>query len=132
MSPLVLKKHPATRLFHYLYLIPFLPALRPLLVRFRVVDASVYLAGVVLVVFLVIYGNQRPLLRIENDRLLLYLHYRHDPESHPFSGIRKYRRRSQTRLTLESEGHRPVTLRLKRADADRLAAVLDGEGVHGD
>ena len=131
MVPFSLKKHPATRFAHYLYLLPFLPALRPLLINFSIRDMAIYLAGILLVVSLVIYGNQRPLIRAERDGLMLYLHYRHEAESHPFSGIRGWKRRSATRLTLESENHRPVTLRLKKTDADRLAALLEGEGIHG-
>ncbi len=130
MTPLVLKRHPVTRFVHYLYLLPFFPALRPLLVNFTIQDTSVYLGGIVLVTFLVIYGNKSPLVRVESDRLLLYLHYRHNAESHPFNGIRSCKRRSANRLTLDSKGFKPVSIRLKRTDADRLAARLKEEGIH--
>lgn len=130
MEPLVLKRHPVTRFVHYFFLLPFFPALQPLLVNFSIPDMSVYLGGVVLVTFLVIYGNRKPLVRTEKNRLCLYLHYKHNPESHPFSEIKSCKRRSANRLTLDSESFRPVTLRLKRTDADRLIARLKEEGIN--
>ncbi len=63
MAALKIKKHPATRAAHYVFLLPFLPALQPLLVNYRMADMIIYLAGIVLVISLVIYGNQRPLLK---------------------------------------------------------------------
>ncbi len=130
MAKDVLKNHPLTRTLHYLYLVPFLPALQPLLVNFRTVDITIYLSGVALVTFLVIYGNQRPLVRIGKDGLSLYLHYRHNAESHPWSGIDEYRRINMTRISIVSRGHQPVTLRLKKSDVDLLITRLEKEGIN--
>ena len=129
MADMILKKHPLTRVLHYLFLLPFLPALRPLLVNYRLVDLLVYTVGVVLVVVLVIYGNHRPLVRIENDGIFLYLHYRHNAEYHPFGEISGYRRNSPGRLTIDSRNHKPVTLHLKRQDLETLVNTLKKENV---
>lgn len=102
MDSLVLKKHPLTRTAHYLFLLPFLPALQPLLVNYRLADMIIYAAGVVLVVFLVIFGNQRPLLRSGMGGLSLYLHYRHNAEYHPFNHMIGYRILSRNRISLVS------------------------------
>ena len=129
MSRDAMKNHPVTRMLHYLYLVPFLPALQPLLVNFRTVDMVIYLSGVALVTFLVIYGNQRPLVRIGDDGLSLYLHYRHNAEIHPWSGITAYRRLASTRISIISRDHQPVKLRLKSADIDSLISHLNKEGI---
>jgi len=130
MAILVLKKHPATRAAHYLYLIPFLLTLHPLLVNFRAVDMIIYAAGLALVVFLVIYGNRQPLLRSESDGLNLYLHYRHNAEYHPYSQMLGYRRLTANRLSLESSNHSPVILNLTKHDVDQLVIKLEEEQVH--
>ena len=130
MAALTLKKHPATRAAHYLYLLPFLPALQPLLVNYRMVDMIIYLAGIVLVLFLVIYGNHRPLLRSGREGLSLYLHYRHTAEYHPFSGMINYKRLSGNRITLYSKNHRPVILNMKKKDVEKLISRLEEENIH--
>ena len=132
MSRDAMKNHPVTRALHYLYLVPFLPALQPLLVNFRTVDMIIYLSGIVLVTFLVIYGNQRPLVRIGDDGLSLYLHYRHNAEIHPWSGITAYRRLASTRISIISRDHHPVKLRLKSADIDTLISRLNEEGINAE
>ena len=130
MAPLTLKKHPATRAAHYLYLLPFLPALQPLLVNYRMIDMIIYLAGIVLVLFLVIYGNHRPLLRVEPDRVCLYLHYRHNAEYHPFSGMIEYKRLSTSRITLFSKNQSPVILNMKKKDVEKLISRLEEKNIH--
>ena len=130
MSRDALKNHPLTRVLHYLYLVPFLPALQPLLVNFRTADMIIYLSGIVLVTFLVIYGNQRPLVRIGEEGLSLYLHYRHNADIHPWAGITAYRRLTPTRISIISRDHHPVKLRLKSADIDILISRLNEEGIH--
>lgn len=130
MAKDALKNHPVTRLLHYLYLVPFLPALQPLLVNFRTVDMIIYLSGAALVTFLVIYGNQRPLVRVTSDGLNLHLHYRHKAENHPWSGISSYRRDSASKISIVSRDHHPVTLRLRKNDVDLIAARLEEEGIH--
>lgn len=129
MNRNILKNHPVTRGLHYLYLVPFLPALQPLLVNFRTADMIIYLSGIVLVTFLVIYGNQRPLVRIGDDGLSLYLHYRHNAEVHPWSGITAYRRLASSRISIISRDHQPVKLRLRTADVDLLISRLKEEGI---
>lgn len=130
MSRLALKNHPLTRIAHYAFLLPFLPALRPLLVNFRMTDLIIYATGMALVIFLVIYGNQRPLLRIEEKHLSLYLHYRHKAETHPYEHISGFRKLSKTRIMLESRDHRPVTLRLRARDINTLVERLEEKNIH--
>jgi hypothetical protein len=130
MAALTIKKHPVTRAVHYLFLLPFLPALRPLLVNYRPADMVIYLSGIVLVVFLVIYGNHKPLLKTDRGGLSLYLHYRHNAEYHPFSGIVGYKRLSSNRIMIQSKGHRPVVLNMKKADMNTLISRMENENIH--
>jgi hypothetical protein len=130
VSSLILKKHPVSRALHYLFLLPFLPALRPLLVNFHTLDAILYLSGMALVLFIIIYSNHRPLLCAENDSILLYLHYRHNAERHPYREIIGYQRISRNRIALHSRSHSPVTLALSGTDRLKLIDRLEKEGIH--
>lgn len=130
MAALTIKKHPVTRAAHYLFLLPFLPALRPLLVNYRMADVIIYVAGIILVIFLVIYGNHQALLKSDRSGLNLYLHYRHNAEYHPFSGMTGYKRLSSNRVTLYSKGYSPVVLNMNKSDADKLIARMENENIH--
>jgi len=130
MAALVLKKHPITRAAHYLFLLPFLPALRPLMVNFQPSHMIIYVCGVLLVIFLIIYGNQQPLLRSGREGLSIYLHYRQNAEYHPFAGMVGYRRVGRRRITIYSEDHRPIVLTMNISDVDTLIELLKEEQVH--
>ncbi len=130
MVALKIKKHPATRAAHYVFLIPFLPALQPLLVNYRMADMIIYLAGVVLVITLVIYGNQRPLLKSDETGLKLNLHYRHNAEHHPYSAMIGFKRLSSNRITLYSRDHQPVVLNMKKHDVEKLISRMEMENIH--
>lgn len=130
MAALTIKEHPATRAAHYLFLLPFLPALQPLLVNYRMADMIIYAAGIILVIALVIYGNHRPLLKTDRSGLNLFLHYRHNAEYHPFSGIIGYKRLGGNRVTLYSKGHSPVVLNMNKNDAEKLVNRLENEDIN--
>lgn len=127
---LVLKKHPLTRAAHFVYLLPFVPTLQPLLVDYRLTDTIVYAAGIVLVLFLVIYSNQRPLVRSVSGGLNLYLHYRHSAEFHPFTDITAYKRLSGGRIVLYSRAHAPVKLYMNKKDTAAVISRLEEEQIH--
>ncbi len=128
--PVSFRHHPLTRAFHYLFLLPFVPALQPLIIHYRLLDMMVYLCSAILVIVLVVYGNQRPLIRIEENRLCLFLHYRHNAEYHPFEHITGYTRRKGSWITIHSENHRPLPLHLEEADLNVLVAVLNHKCMH--
>jgi len=130
MAALTLKKHPATRAAHYIFFLPFIPALRPLLVHYRMADMIIYLSGILLVLFLVVYGNHRPLVKTNEKGLRLFLHYRHNAEFHPFTGINNYRRLNLSRINLYSTDHRPVILKMKKDDVDTLISLLEEKNIH--
>jgi len=130
MPELTIRKHPLTRVAHYIFLLPFLPALQPLLVHYRKADVVIYLAGIVLVLFLIVYGNHLPLLKTTQNGLNIFLHYRHNAEYHSFKGLRNYKSLKGNRIILYSTDHRPVVLRMKKKDIENLIAVLKEENIH--
>ncbi len=130
MAVLTAKKHPLTRAAHYLFLLPFLPALQPLLVHYRTADMTIYLSGIVLVLFLVIYGNHQPLLKTDSSGLNLFLHYRHNAEYHSFTGMKNYSRSGSSRIRLYSVDHRPVVLTMKKNDVGNLISILEEKNIH--
>ena len=129
MAADTLKKHLATRLTHYLFILPFLPGIRSLLVEYRTLDLVIYLTGIVLILSLIIYGNSRPLVRIETARLSLYLSSRHTVEHHPYTGISAYKKLSPYRIRILSSGYQPVDLYLGKNDLNQLIRKLDEEGI---
>jgi len=130
MAVLTVKKHPLTRAAHYFFLLPFLPALQPLLVHYRMADMIIYVSGIILVLFLLIYGNHRPLLKVSEKGLNLYLHYRHSAEYHPFTGLESFRRVGSSRIALYSRDHRPVILKMEKKDIENLINILEEENIH--
>ena len=130
MALLTAKKHALTRAANYLFLLPFLPALRPLLVNYQLADMIIYISGILLVLFLVIYSNHRPLLKSDNRGLKLYLHYRNNAEYHPFSGFKNYKCLGNSRIGLYSADHRPVVLKMRKKDVEDLISILEEENIH--
>ncbi len=130
MAVLTAKKHPLTRAAHYIFLLPFLQALQPLLVHYRMAYMIIYLSVIVLVLFLVIYGNHLPLLKTDSSGLNLFLHYRHNAEYHPFTGLENYRRSGSSRISLYSVDYRPVVLKMKKKDVEKLISILEEENIH--
>ena len=130
MAAMVLKKHPITQIVNYCFLLPFLPALRPILINFRLIDIAIYGIGIILIIALIIYGNLRPLMLIEEKHLAIYLNYRHNIEIHPYREISAYKLFSPTRITLYSESQRPVSLLLKKSDMPILINTLKERNIN--
>ena len=121
----ILRKHPLIRASHYLFLLPFLPSLRPLLVHYQTADLIIYITGILLMTTLIVYGNHRPLLRIENQFITLYpLHGGH-AEYHSLTDISDCRRSSSGRITIYVRKHEPVTLKLRKRDIEKLISAIE-------
>ncbi|MCG8453786.1 MAG: hypothetical protein MI717_11465 [Spirochaetales bacterium] len=124
------KKPLQTRLGHFLFLLPFLPALRPLLVNFHLFSTLIYGLGMAIILTLIIIANRQPLLVAEERGLRLNLHYRHSAEFHPYDRILSFRRRGKRRIVIESLDHKPVSLTLAKLDTDRLIKILEQKNIH--
>ena len=126
---MVFRKHPLIRASHYLFLFPFLPSLRPLLVNYRSADLIIYITGILVMTVLIVYGNHRPLVRIEKSQMALYPHRGRHVEYHRFTDIANYRRNSASRITVYFRKHEPVTLNLKKRDIEELITTFENENI---
>lgn len=132
MARLILRKHPAVQAVHYLFLLPFGIALWPLITNFRTSDFIIYSLGCALVLFLIIYGNRRPLLISDNHGLHLYLHYGREAEFHPFNHIANYALMSRSRISITPENGLPIILFLGKNDLTKLTYALEIENIRTD
>ncbi len=114
---------------HYAFLLPFIPALQPLIVHYRLLDLAIYTVGALIVLFLIVYGNQRPYIRVDQKQLCLFLHYRHNAECHNFPNITGYRRTGTSKAVLYFREHRPVNLLLKPDDLNNLVNILNNNNI---
>ncbi len=128
----VLKNHPNARLAHFLFLIPFILGLRSLLSGYSLADLVVFSFGGILVTVLIIYGNQRPIVTITEDRLLVYLNYRHTTESYLYDEINTFQKLSPHRIRIISKAHRSASLYLGKKDIDVLIKTLNAKNIHSE
>lgn len=127
---MVFRKHPLIRASHYLFLFPFLPSLPPLLVNYRSTDLIIYIIGFLVITALIVYGNHRPVVHIENRQMALYPHRGRHVEYHRFTDISNYRRNSANRITVYFRKHEPVTLNLKKRDIEELITTFEKENIN--
>lgn len=129
MAKLILNKHPAVRAAHYLFLLPFGAALWPLITNFRILDFIIYSLGFSLILFLIVYGNRRPLFTSDERGFYLYLHHGREIEFHPFDHIAGYYLMRNSRISIALKDDPPIILFLKRNDLKKLTEVLEIEGA---
>ena len=129
-SQINLRQHPLTRFLHYAFLIPFLLCLRALLVNYSTLALIVYLAGFILVLVLIVYGNRHPLVQIQPNRLALFLNYNNKAEYFPWQEISGYTRISPVSIQLHSGSHQPISIKLGKTDVGILILKLESENIH--
>ncbi|OQX28645.1 MAG: hypothetical protein B0D92_07820 [Spirochaeta sp. LUC14_002_19_P3] len=125
-----LKKHLLIRLAHYLFLLPFLPGIQPLRASHSSGDLAIYFTGIAVVLSLIIYGNQRPLVTLENDRISVYLNYRHITETLPYSSITAWKKLSPRRIRIIPRELKPIDLYMNSKNADVLINRFEKENIH--
>jgi hypothetical protein len=129
-SGIIIKNHPLTRAAHYMFILPFIPVLQALLINYNFRDTIIYFSGIMLVIILVIYANQRPLIELEEKVILIHPHYRHKAEVHPYTEIISYSIMNNKRIILNSENHKPIILFLTKNDLIKLKNKLASRGIH--
>ena len=129
MKEYVFKKNLLFRFSAYLLLIPFIPAIRPLLNSHTTEDLVIFICGILLSLFLILYSNRRPYVKINEQNLFVYLMYRHKPEIHYLSSIEKITLRSARKLTLYTDGFNPLDLRLGKKELIKLTELLQAENI---
>jgi len=129
MTKLMLNKHPIVRAAHHLFLLPFAAALWPLIINFRILDFIIYSSGFSLILFLIIYGNHRPLLTSDGRGLHLHLHHGREVEFHPFGHIANYCLMRNSRISITLKNGPPIILFLRRNDLEKLIGLLAVEKI---
>lgn len=129
MSSLIIKKNPASRLASYILLLPFIPAVRPLLARQELSELIVFGIGFVLTLLMIIYSNSKPYVRVADKNLYINLLYRYKPEIHKLSSIEKIQQKSSRSLILETSGFDPLEIKLRKKEMKKLIARLEEENL---
>lgn len=129
MKVYVFKKSLLYRFSAYLLLIPFIPAIRPLLNTHSTVDLVIFFCGIILSLSLILYSNNRPYIKITEKNLIVNLMYRHKPEIHYLSSIEKITLHSARKLTLYTDGFDPLDIRLGKKELIKLTELLEGKNI---
>lgn len=129
MSISVIKKNILSRLASYILLVPFVPAIRPILARHDNAELVLFISGFFLTLILIIISNNKPYIRLTEKNLFIFLLYRHKPEIHSFSSIESARLLTARRLVIQSKGFDPLDIRLRKREMERLTQRLEEEGI---
>lgn len=129
MSERIFKKNIIYRLSAYLLLLPFIPAIRPILHDYEIRDLVVFISGFLLTIILIILSNNKPYLKITNKNLHIYLMHHHKPEIHFLSSIEKVIIRSDKKIIIYSEGFEPLEIRLSKKEQMELLTILEDRDI---
>jgi len=129
MSERIFKKNIIYRLSAYLLLLPFIPAVRPILNNYEIRDLAVFVSGFILTVVLIIFSNNKPYIRITDKNLYIYLVHHHKPEIHYLSSIKKVTVKSENLMTIYSKGFDPLEIRLSRKEQLVLLTMLEDKEI---
>lgn len=121
----IFKKKLTYRFSAYLLLLPFIPAMRPLLDRHNRVELILFLSGFILTILLIIYSNSRAYIRIAENRLFIFLIYRHKPEIHHKTSITKIIEKTSGKLIINTEGFEPLEIRLNKKEQKRFIEIME-------
>ena len=121
----VFRKHRLARAFNFLFLIPFVMGLRPLIIRFDQLDFLLYFIGMVIITTLIVISNHLPYVTLEGDRLILNLHYYQKPEVHFLERITSIETLSSHSLKIHSRDFKPVRIHMNPSDVNSLLKLLN-------
>ena len=129
MRDQIFKKNLVSRLSAYLLLIPFIPTIRPIVLRHNTSELVVYIFGFLLTILLVIYSNIKPYIKVTDKNVFIYLMYKHKPEIHYISSIERMTIRSNKKSTLYTKGFDPLEIRLSKNEQKRFINILETKDV---
>ncbi len=121
----VFRKHRLARAFNFLFLIPFVMGLRPLIIRYNQLDFILYFIGLVIIIILIVISNHLPYVTLDGDRLILNLHYYQKPEVHFIERITSVETLSNHSLKIHSRDFKPVRIHMNPEDVNSLLKLLD-------
>ncbi len=127
---MVLKKHYLARIFNYLFLLPFILAYRPLLVRYDRAELIWFSIGTIIVLCIVIISNRLPYLTLIDDKLILNLHYYQNPEVHSLDRITLVEIKNSYNCRIHSRDYKPVRIHLNPLDQKKLLKELSERNIN--
>ncbi|QEN07350.1 hypothetical protein EXM22_04855 [Oceanispirochaeta crateris] len=123
------RKHSAARLVNYLFLIPFILAYRPLLIRYNGADLLWYTIGVSIILIIIYMSNRRPYVILDETRLILNLHYYQNPEVHILERITLIEPIGSHSCRIHSRDFNPVRISLNPKDLKKFMATLSQRNI---
>lgn len=127
---MVLRKHVLARFFNFLFLLPFILAYRPLLVRYDGGELIWFSIGTLIVLTIVIISNRLPYVTLQDDKLILNLHYYQNPEIHSLDRITLVEVKNAYSCRIHSRDYRPVRINLNPRDQRRLLKALSERNIN--
>lgn len=116
MKVQIFKRNLIYRLSAYLLILPFIPAMRPVLQSHSTADLIIFSSGFILTILLIIYNNNKTYIEITDKKLIIYLIYKHKPEIHHISSIERIVNKSPGKMTLITKGFAPLEIHLSRKE----------------
>ncbi len=126
---MVLKKNALARGGNYIFLIPFILAYRPLILRFHPLEFILFSVGTIMVLAIIIISNRRPYIILKEDRLILNLHYYQEPEIHKLQRITLVEMLNSHCCRIHSRDFKPVRLNLPAKGLKKLMKELSSQNI---
>ncbi|MBI9098853.1 MAG: hypothetical protein JEY91_10275 [Spirochaetaceae bacterium] len=130
MNNTVFKKNIIYRISAYLLLLPFIPAVRPILNIHTTVELLIFIGGFLLTLLLIIYSNNKPYIVVTDKNLLIFLMYRHKPEIHMISSIEKLIKLTDRKLLLQTEGFDSLVIRLTIKEQMKFIELMEEKNIY--
>ena len=128
-NTLFFRKHSTARLVNYLFLIPFILAFRPLIVRYSKIDLIWYSIGFLLILIIIFLSNRRHYITLDETKLTLYLHYYQNPEIHSLDRITLIEPLGNHSCRIHSRDFKPVHISLTPRDFKKLISTLSQRNI---
>ena len=120
------RRHPVIMGLHFLFFVPFIPGIPPILMDSPLSHKVVYIGGIILVFSFIIYGNLKPVIYLLARGVSLTNHY---PAFRSYNDLLGYQCLRKTIIVLHFRSGRPVRLFIKKVDRKTLIMELKYHGI---
>jgi len=129
MSEKIFKKNMIYRISAYILLLPFIPAVRPILNHHETTELVLFISGFLMTIALVIFSNRKPYIKASDENLMIHLMHRHKPEIHKINSIERVTVKSERKVILYSKGFDPLEIRLNKKEILRLLSYFEEKEI---
>lgn len=129
MSHTIIKKNPFTRAASYLLLTLFIPTLRPILNHHNTSELVIYISGFFISLFLIVYNNNKPYIKISDEYIFIYLLYKYKPEIHSINSIEEIQLLTPRKLKIFSRDFDPLEIYLRKKEINKFCMLLIKKGI---